>query len=86
MPPTPPPTMERGLNDDLTLMQPGCQGLESMSSDFPALCSFQDVTPSHQQDVRLGYRFNGQGKTMSLALDRLSLRCHRDIQLLDEKN
>lgn len=52
---TPPTYSEIRLDDDLKFTT-SVSGVESMSSHFPAFCSFQDVTPSHQQEVRLGYK------------------------------
>ena len=53
---TAPPTLEIWLDDDLKLTA-GVSRVESMSSHFLALCSSQDMKPSHQQEVRLGYKW-----------------------------
>ena len=52
---TTPPTLEIWLDDDLKFTA-GVSRVESMSSHFLALCSSQDMKPSHQQEVRLGYK------------------------------
>lgn len=55
MSPPHPLTLEIRVDDDLRFTT-SVSGVESMSSQFPALHSFQDVTPSHPQEVRLGYK------------------------------